>query len=350
VASRNRGGTQAECFALSHYDAGALVGAVADVAREASAPNPGSVSTRAFDRARAAAGHPQCPTAKVICHRLRMSWPEVKLLALDPARCVDRSLGSRLSEADAGAATAAEMRLALRTTAARLGVATLSGAQYMRERARMLESDRRCYRHGRKLVLPTEAQILVAAGSWAHALALAGLSPLTHDRSQTTPVSVVDALDLFADEYGYVATTSELEGFAVQRDLPLARRRRPFAEDVAAVRALRAARGEETAEQRPSKEQRPVFEPAAAGVTARRKKRWSDAELVAALVAGFDLVPPRTRLTQENYRRHCAHRPGFPPVSAFSRIGRPGFSSYRARARAERQASESRSAVSGRAA
>jgi hypothetical protein len=158
----------------------------------------------------------------------------------------------------------------------------------------MLERDRRCFRHGGQLVLPTEAQVLVAAGSWAHALVLAGLAPLTHDRSQTAPVSIVDALDLFADEYGYIATTSELEGFAVQRDFPLARRRRPFAEDVAAVRALRAAHGEETAEQRPAKAERPNFDGHGAGGGSRRKKRWSDNELAAALVAAFDLMPPRT--------------------------------------------------------
>jgi hypothetical protein len=337
VANGNRKvGTQAGWFAQSHYDAGALVGAVADVAREASPTNPESVSTRAFDDGRTGAGHPRCPTAKVICHRLRMSWPEVKLLALDPARCVDRTLGSRLSEADVGVVTAAEIRLALRTAAARLCARTISGAQYMRERAQMLDSDRRCYRHGGRLALPTEAQILVAAGSWPHALALAGLDPLTRDRSQTTAVSVVDALDLFADEYGYIATTSELEGFAVQRDFPLARRRRPYAEEKAELRALRSARGEETSERRPPKEQRPTFDGQAAESGSRRKKRWSDDELVAALVSAFDLVPSRTRLTQENYRRHCAHRPGFPPASAFTRAGRAGFAAYRERARTKR--------------
>ncbi len=69
----------------------------------------------------------------------------------------------------------------------------------------------------------------------------------------------------------------------------------------------------------------------------RRKKRWEDDELVAALVAALDLMPPRMRLTLENYRRQCAHQPGFPPASAFTRRGRPGFAAYRASARAERR-------------
>lgn len=208
----------------------------------------------------------------------------------------------------------------------------------MRERARILDSDRRCYRHGGQLVLPTEAQILVAAGNWAHALALAGLAPLTHDRSQTEAVSVVDALDLFVDEYGYIATTADLEGFARDRGFPLARRRRPFAEEKAELLALRGARGEEPCDHRPPKEQRPVFGLQAPVGHARRKKGWTDDELVAALVAAFDLMPPRARLTQENYRRHCAHLPGFPAASAFTRTGRQGFAAYRDEARAMRLA------------
>jgi hypothetical protein len=111
--------------------------------------------------------------------------------------------------------------------------------------------------------------------------------------------------------------------------------------------ALRAARDEGTAEQRPPKAERPSFD--GHGVEEggkRRKKRWSDDELVAALVEAFDLIPPRVRLTQENYRRHCAHWPGFPTASAFTRRGRAGFASYRASARAERQTL----ALSGKAA
>jgi hypothetical protein len=327
------------CFEPSCYDAGGLIRAVADVTLHVNVSRPESVTTRAFDEARAAAGHPGCPSARVICQeRLGMGWPEVKELALDPARCVDRTLGSHLAEADVTAVSAAEIRVALRATAARLNSPTISGAAYMRERFCLLQSDRRCYRHGGQLRLPTEAQILVAAGSWAHALALAGLAQLGHDSAQTEAVSTVDALDLFADEYGYIATTAELEGFALQRDFQLARRRRPYAEEKADVLGLRAARGEETKE-RPPKGERPSFNGHKAEQGGkRRKKRWSDEELVAALVEGFDLVPPRVRLTQENYRRHCAHLPGFPPTSAFSRTGRPGFATYREQARCERLA------------
>jgi hypothetical protein len=335
VADVDRGGGR---FGPSLYDLGGLVDAVADVTRYANPTRPDAVSTRAFNRTCAAAGHPSCPTAKVICYeRLLMGWPELKKLALDPDRCVDRTLGSRFAEGDGAGVSESELRLALRTVAARLGASTISGAEYMRELAVMLASDRRCYRHGRRLSLPTEAQILVAARTWAHALALAGLDPLERERSQTVPVAIVDALDLFAAEYGYVATTHELEGFALQRGFPLARRRRPYAEEIAELRALRTPRGDETPDRRPSKADRPVFERGGEARGNRRKKRWSDDELVAALVAALDLMPPRGRLTLENYRRHCAHRPGFPPASAFTRRGRRGFAAYRESARAQRR-------------
>jgi hypothetical protein len=324
-------------FAPSRYDHGALVAAVADITRYACAATPQTVSTRLFNRSRSDAGHPSCPTAGVICERLGCEWPQVKELALDPDRCVDRSLGKALAEADDDPPDAAAIRAALRLAAARRHARTISGAAYMGERRLLLDADRRCYRHGGQLRLLTESQILVAAGSWRQALALAGLDPLDPARAQNEPVQILDALDLFVDRHGYVATTQEMEGFAREEDFPLARRRRRYAEEVAELRTRRDGRGEETPTERPPPQERPQFD-AARGTSRRRKKRWLDEELVAAIVRGFDLLPARVRMTQENYRRHCAPLPDFPPTSAFSRKGRPGFAAYRALARRERLA------------
>lgn len=117
----------------------------------------------------------------------------------------------------------------LRLIATRLGVLTLTPAQYVSERAFLLAQDNARRRHGGHLRLPNQAQLVTAAGTWRRALRLAGLAGgqgYGGQRSRVQPVSAVEALERCFAHHGTQPTSLELEldAFAKANGIPTPRR------------------------------------------------------------------------------------------------------------------------------
>jgi hypothetical protein len=187
---------------------------VGRILRAANPAAPGSVTTRAFDAARATAGFPDCPTARTLCYeRLDMSWPELKVIALDPKRSVSAIVGRRYSYGPTDMQlTLPRAVFALRLVAMRLKRRTLAEKEYGSACDLLMRSDRRAYRHGGLLRLPTNNQIVRIAGSWEAALAAAGLQPPSQS-SRRPCRSLEEALDLHLARYGFLPSAKNLRRF-----------------------------------------------------------------------------------------------------------------------------------------
>jgi hypothetical protein len=323
----------------SRYDLRSLVDVVAAVARVAAPEAPGQISQRAYDAARAAAGYANAPTAKQIAARLGMSWKAVLALALDPTRSVDSVLGAREGEEDKPWLTSKDVCAALKIVARRLGKKTLKPVEYRLERKRMLDAARHSYRHLSELSLPTEGQIERTAGSWDEALVIAGLAP----RPRATAgmgVPIVAVLELFLETFGYLPGVAQLEGFARAQGIPLAKRRRPYADYIAELAKERAEWGKWTPE-KPPHGMKPCLTTPAPGVAAllsdatggKRKKRWTREECVEALAQLLAEWPNDKRLTEDAYQEVSRGRDDLPSLSSLQRGARGGFRELVRRAR-----------------
>lgn len=325
----------------SRYDLRGLVDVVAAVARASSPETPEGVSQRAYDAARKAAGFGDAPTAKQTAARIGIPWKEALALALDPARSVDSVLGAREGEDDKPWLTSKDVCAALRIVARRLGKKTLKPVEYRLERKRMLDAAKRSYRHLSELSLPTEGQIERTVGSWDEALVAAGLAPRPR-ATAGTGVPIVAALELFLETFGYLPSVSQLEGFARAQGIPLAKRRRPYADYIAELAAERAEWGKWTpaGPLRGAKPKLGAPVPGLAALLARfpdvqkRKKSWTHEECVAALVGLLTERPSDKRLTEDAYQEASRERADLPSLSSLQRGARGGFNELMQAARA----------------
>jgi len=234
-------------FPPSRYSDHELPGVVADVCRDLDPRHPRSVSQARFDAARADAGHPQAPSAKQISARLRLPWPEVKQLALDPTRSVDRTVGTRVGKEDESWVTDEVCIFALLTVASRIVVGTaLTPDSYTVEAERMLTADRRRYLHGGRLVMPTVGQIERRLGRWPEALTRAGLKP--PEARHPAGVPWADAIELCLEATGCLASLRTLVKFFENNELSLRKQRSGpgYPAEVEGLRARRAAAGKWT--------------------------------------------------------------------------------------------------------
>jgi hypothetical protein len=316
----------------SRYDLRGLVSVVAAVALAADPKASEKVSQRRYDAARAAAGYADAPTAKQTAARFGMPWEAVLALALDPTRSVDSVLGKKEGEEDQPWLTDEDVRAALRIVARRLGKKTLKPVEYRLERRKMLDAARRSRLHQSELSLPTEGQIERITGSWDKALKIARLK----SRPQTgggTGVPIVAVLELFLGTYGYLPGVAQLEGFARAQGIPLAKRRKPYADYIAALMAERAEWGKWTpphslAGAKPKLDE-PV--PGLSALLARfpkaqkRKKRWTREECDEALVGLLAEWPNNRRLNEDAYQEASRGRDDLPSLSSLQRRGGATF-------------------------
>jgi hypothetical protein len=312
----------------SHYDLRGLVSVVAAVARTAEPKAPERISQRRYDAAREAAGYANAPTAKQTAARLEMPWKEVLALALDPARSVDSVLGKKEGEEDQPWLTSEDVRAALRIVARRLGKKTVKPVEYRLERRRMLQAAGRAHLHRSELSLPTEGQIERVAGSWDDALEIAGLK----SRPQTgggTGVPIASVLELFLKTFGYLPGVAQLEGFARAQSIPLAKRRKPYADYIAELTTERAEWGKWTPPHSLSGAKPKLDEPAP-GLSAllarfpkaqKRKKRWTREECVEALMGLLAEWPNDRRLNEDAYQEASRGRDDLPSLSSLQRQG-----------------------------
>ena len=187
-----------------------LLRGVREVAALAQPDDPGSVTQRAFDAARArSAAHADLPPARRTTERLGLPWRDVLALAHEPVEEQNKLLGAKDRSLRADDWLTDEHVVAvLGLAAARIGMDTVSLAEYDAERRKLVRANgRRVNGHG--LLLPTPRQIVHKTGSWDEALRLAGLrlpgerAPRT--REQRAP-SLVDLMERFHDHYGVQPT------------------------------------------------------------------------------------------------------------------------------------------------
>lgn len=158
----------------SDYSVRDLLEAVAMIATTANPDQPGQCTQRAFDVARAGAGHPNCPTARQVCVRLnagrktsQRTWREWLDVALNEtsafrARSAAKRGTPKRSPEQIRQATAFALRLARHE-----GDHHLTQAAYRawrEERVSQLDEHLR-------YVIPTDSQVYRAYGrSWAESV------------------------------------------------------------------------------------------------------------------------------------------------------------------------------------
>jgi hypothetical protein len=322
-------------FAPSRYSDHELPGVVADICRDLDPVDPLAVSQPRFDAGRAAAGHPEAPTAKRICARLALSWEAVKQLALDPTRSVDRTVGIRTGKQDETWLGDDVCLTALRVAAARLAdEETLSPGRYEEIAEQMLAENRRRYRHGGRLVMPTVGQIEWRLGPWPEALAKAGLKRRGHTGRPGLPIA--DAIELFLEATGCLVGRTLLTRLCKINDLSLGQRweKPSYPVEVARVRERRAAVGKWTPPKYTRTRQRPdllIPIPDLDGPT--RHIARQDEETCIEFMMLF-LTERRGRSqTRTDYVKWASKTPGAPSASTLGRGGRPGFAAIREEAR-----------------
>lgn len=165
IADRRKDNGQA----ASAYSERALYDVVADVIRYVSPGRPEAVTQRAFDRSRAAAGHPQAPSARAICMRLgskgaSMSWARLRRHALADDLHKDRSYSKHRGQDIGPEMDVRHLVFALKWAAREAEQASLTPDDYEDTRRELLRRDRRMgrYRDHDSLLpglLPSKGQI-----------------------------------------------------------------------------------------------------------------------------------------------------------------------------------------------
>jgi len=146
---------------------------MAEVARVANPERPEACTQRAFDAARAQAGHADSPTAQQICLRLnagrkeRRTWPQwLAIVLTEPAKFLNRSAAKSGTATHTPAQNRAAAQRALRV-ARNEGEHHKSKTAYDAWRANRIANLDKQHHH----VWPTGRQIMNAYDGWADALA-----------------------------------------------------------------------------------------------------------------------------------------------------------------------------------
>lgn len=313
---------------MGRLDALVLLRGVREVASHADAENPMQVSQSHFDAAREHSHlYGDLPRAKRIVERLRMPWRDVLLLAHSPSSTHAHRLGRAQSEPEQEWLTEDHIAFSLRLVALRLGVESVSPVQYRQQREELLAADRRVWRHGRKLRLPTDEQIRIAADGWDRALALAKLSArhgLGDQGQGKYAATTEDVLDRCFEAHGTELTSKEIWTFVAANGIPYSReRQRLWGECIAAWKQQRRAQGLDVPDGPPPRGQRPNYsQDVGAGKSGERRipRRHSLEDCVASVVAYLEHLPSGARSTKLGYQAWAAQA-NAPGYSAFDQHG-----------------------------
>jgi len=306
-----------------------LLQAVEEVARLARPADPEHVAQRPWDRARSLSTRfVDALPARRIAEYLGLSWPEVLRIALLPPRPREHALGHHAGEERQDWLTDEYIAFVLRLIATRLGVLTLTPAQYVTERARLLAQDDARRRHGGHLRLPNQAQLVTAAGTWRRALRLAGLASgqgYGGQRSRVQPVSAVEALERCFVHHGTQPTSLELDAFAKANGIPTPRREDgvPWSEYLCQWKDGRRAQGLNVPAGPPPKAERPDYtqDIGAALPGERRRKSWTEDEVVAWVADYLTGLAGRDSANVRAYDAWAQQRENAPGSTRFAKFG-----------------------------
>ena len=327
-----------------------LLRAVREVAAVASPGRSAATTQRAFDAARERSpGHAGLPPARRITERLGLPWGDVLAVAHAPEAEQNRLLAIRTRDSREDWLTAEHAVTVLGLVAARLGVESLSQREYRVERDR-IAAGRARLRSGRQLLLPTDAQIIAAVGSWDEALRRAGLAT-TEERPRlrlSGSPTLADLLGRFHDAHGFQASARELREFARGNGVPYpSERTQRFSAAVAEWRRERREAGlpdpRVVTRVGGRGKRAPDYsrEVGAARAGERRRTKWTRASCASAVARYLAQLPARTRSTQRGYAEWAAEQPSgtAPAMSTILSLG--GWEAVRREALASSAASAS---------
>lgn len=283
---------------------------------------------RRFDAHRAEGGLERLPRADSVCARLGISWST--LVELPSRNQSGRAISfGRVgtNESEAAWVTLEQISFALRLVAVRLNRATVSSADYRRERARIVPAGVR--------LLPDENQILRTTKSWGAALTIAGLAADDEaGRDLERMAGVHEVLDKALHAHGVVPSRHELERFAKANGLTLPDRLVPYPEMVELWREARIAQGDDVPEYRPNALPRPDFAVRVLDGTSQRVRRgyWTEdlaVEAMRSFLASRSSGEATTRKAYVDWQKGNREAPAASYLDA--RLG--GFGLIRALAR-----------------
>jgi hypothetical protein len=210
----------------------------------------------------------------------------------------------------------------LRVVAYKLGTESVTPNHYRRVREELLAEDRKRWLHGRKLLLPTEDQIRVAAGEWDQALELADLPTRSSHKNYGVPVE--ELLDRCYEIYRTQPTEAELRRFARANGIPYKTRRgRTWGQCISSWKDQRRRRGEDVPDGLPPLRQRPDYgrRVGAARPGERRLRDWSHIEDCVEIVLVYLHELGSSRSSKRGYQAWAAARADAPAYSAFDQHG-----------------------------
>jgi hypothetical protein len=206
----------------------------------------------------------------------------------------------------------------------------------------MLDADRARFIHGGHLILPSEEQVIIYAGSWLAALSLAGLEETDESEGRAAP-SLVALMERFHEHYATRPMLTHLEVFASGNGIPFpSRRQQHFGEALDAWKAKRSAEGlPEPAKSPPTRERPDYSRDVGAALPGERRqaKRRGAEECVAWMRRYLEGLPVGARSTLRSYSDWTKEREGAPSASSFSRHG--GFAHVRSLAQEQMRAEAS---------
>lgn len=287
------------------------------------------MSQRRWDQAREQSGRfAGLPLARDIARRLALPWREVLLLAHAPTEQHAHRLGRAQTRPEQDWLTDEHIAYALRTIAARLGTDTLTPAQYRAERARVLAVSDTRWLHGRRLRLPTDEQIRLAAGDWDRALALARLDrrPGRGDQGYGRhALTTGELLERCYQAHGTEPSALELRRFATANGIPWnPDKDRTWLQSLAAWKDDRRTQGLAVPDGPPPRHARPDYtRPVGAALPDEQRRRtWSNInDCLPFVIAYLEQLPPGARSTKLGYADWTRTQPNAPSSSCLDQHG-----------------------------
>lgn len=302
----------------------ALLNRVAEVADLAARGRPArQLSMREFDAARhlVAGGH-DIPTASAIRRRIRQPWATVLNLAATPKARSGYFLGRRHDRDDElrpGEFDLAEGLRMVRSIADRRGHPP-AASEYDQVLRKVMAARRR-HRYFQDARWPRSITLVAAHGDdWTAVLAAAGLPPArSFNCRRGIPLS--EALDKLIDELdilpprAFLVSWASVRGIALQM-LP----RAPWADTIAATRALRASAGKDfPSHQIPARDCPPLQRP----VGSKVRRPWTRDDVIASLQRyGARHLTPGALPTQKGYQEARRRDPELVGTGTLTRHGR----------------------------